>query len=369
MVNSIHKTLFIEQNNITLLVYELINDKSIILFHHQLEFDNKNFINQLSKLLIIGNSFLKEKIKEIEVIFMESNLIKIPLINVKFENCFNQKEILKSIYSSSIAKDYYVNKINFSQIKYQDDFAIVDGELLVVKNEIYKPFLEIIDDLGIKLLNVDNIFNFYSKNFNGYQLFIELDKENLIISEYTNSELQEIKTFKFNFDEIYTKLCNFYHLSIEQIKLIISLLAKNIIANDNNLNLAIKFNQKFLSLDYINAKDFQEKFNNYFVDEVNKFLLTFDLKNKIYAKYFVSSFFYNNLIKAIKINDFEQINFAPIIGINDDEIKIKFFLANAMKNDNYLNQWKYEKYQQTILPFNFSLKSEKNINWGENNEK
>lgn len=201
----IRKILYVGKSNIALVVMNAINDNKNILFADQVKIDaSANLQGKISELLTNAANFLGFNIKDVEMVFDDSQITRYSFYNQEFVDCNCEEDIAKEIFKKAKIDNYFVNEINFLGVNYDDidKVAIVNCDVCASDYITYKKYLNLLKDCNLKVTNSTNLYKLLKGNKEQIELTIKIDGQQAIACEYYGSKLNNVKTIDLNINEI-----------------------------------------------------------------------------------------------------------------------------------------------------------------------
>ncbi len=136
-------------------------------------------------------------------------------------------------------------------------------------------------------------------------MFVKIIDKQIIIGKYENSKLIDFKTTIIDVDYLHTKIANFFKLSIDKIKVMLTLLDKTISNVNKDIKIAINFTPITSTLNFILSNSLLHEFNFYFMKELERCFTLLDISTNE-KKYFMGANQYNNLIRFLTKHKFSS---------------------------------------------------------------
>ena len=221
-----YNILFIDSKQLLFIVFKIIENKIVVLFNFAQQIVPSNFYQQVMKLFTKATFFLNEVIDEINVIFDEPNISIINFKNAKINNCHSLEEIKKAIIVSLNNENCYVNGVNIKNLVNNGNNANCDYTAFITKYQKYKYYIDAIKRCHVKIAYASNIYNLLYNQNAAREAFVKIIDKKIIIGKYENGKLIDIKTTIFDIDCLHHKIAKFFKLSIDKIKMMLTLIAK-----------------------------------------------------------------------------------------------------------------------------------------------
>lgn len=246
----IRKILYVSTNNIALVV---MNDNKNILFASQVTIDESaNLQGKISELLTNAANFLGFNIKDVEMIFDDSQITRYSFYNAEFVDCNCEEDIAKEIFKKAKIDNYFVNEINFLGINYDevDKVAKVNCDVCASNYITYKKYINLLKDCNLKVTNSTNLYKLLKGNREEIELTIKIAGQKVVICEYYGSKLNNVKAIDLNINEIKEHISQKFDIAIDKID--------NVLAIANQLSTTGDLNVEVINNYYLKTKTYNK---------------------------------------------------------------------------------------------------------------
>lgn len=338
--SSINKLIFISNNNVALVVFDVVNGRNNILFAEQVETDIVNLKVRLSELLTNAANFLGFNIKDAKVIFSDDDLTNISYYNQTFALCTNKDDVIKEIYKKAKIDNYYVNDIVFDYIIFNEIDRTAKATYKICANNYvtYKRLINIVKQCNIVITDAANIFTMLNKSKKGKELVIDFVGDKNVACQYLDGKLLACHNLDINFNNIKLALALKYDLTIAQIDQILSVAKIITLADNDEINLAVKFDVANKELIEIKAKNFINDWQEQLYNQIFKNEDFIDYTNvSVISKYRI------NALGNFEIYQSHQM------GLENISLDLVASLANLDKLSKHVNHYSFENKVNKVI--------------------
>lgn len=333
----IRKVLYVSKSNIALVVMH--DEDKNILFANQVAIEEDNLQVKVSELLTNAANFLGFNIKDVEMIFDDSQITKYSFQDEEFVDCNCEEDIAKEIFKKAKIDNYFVNEINFMGIVYDDidKVAKVNCEICASDYITYKKYLNAVRACNVIVTNSTNLYKLLKTNKDEIELTLNINGNKVIACEYYGTKLSNVKTITLNLDEIKQHLVDKFNISINKMDDVLAI--ANELANTDDLNATVvnNYDLKTKSYNNIKAGDIIALYRDEIKTQINNYV---DYRN-----------FHNvKVVSDFVINQIDGFAFAfnneiGLDGLSADKIVC---LTNIDMNKEEINQFRFENKIKTI---------------------
>lgn len=307
--NQMRKILYLGKTDIALIVLELEEKETNVLFANQVKVDSANLQVKVSELLTNAANFLGFNIKDVEIIFDDPEITRYSYMNQEFVDCSSEEEIAKEIFKKAKIDNYFVNEINFLGIQYDDidKVAKVNCQICASNYITYKTYIQAVKACNVAVINSTNLYKLLKTNKDEVELTLKIDGNKAIACEYYGNKLNNVKVIELKMDEIRQHLSDKFNIKLDKVEGAIAV-ANNLVEGDN-LDVAVVNNYDLKTKTYntVKACDFIALYRDEVRTQINNYVDYRDFHNVRVIS--------NNIINALEGFDFatnDQIEYASL---------------------------------------------------------
>lgn len=333
----IRKVLYVSKSNIALVVMQ--DEDKNILFANQVAIEEDNLQVKVSELLTNAANFLGFNIKDVEMIFDDSQITKYSFQDEEFVDCNCEEDIAKEIFKKAKIDNYFVNEINFIGIVYDDidKVARVNCQICASDYITYKKYLNAVKACNVVVTNSTNLYKLLKTNKDEIELTLKINDREAIACEYYGNKLNDVKTIVINLEEIKQHLVDKFHISFEKIDDILAIANELAITNDLDATVVNNYDLKTKSYNNVKANEIISLYRDEVKTQINNYV---DYRN-----------FHNvRVVSDYAINQIDEFGFAfnNEIGLEGLSIDKIVCLSNIDMNKEEITQFSFENKIKTI---------------------
>lgn len=337
----IRKIVFISNSYVALVLFNKFEDENNILFANQLSATPTDLRVKLNSLLTDAANFTGFNIKDVEVVFDDTEIAKISYADQEFVDCNNEEDITKEIYKKARIDNYYVNEINWSKIEYDeiDKKAIVNCEVCASNYTTYMQFVKTVNSCNLMVTNSTNLYTLLNSNKCNSELVLNIVNGQIYCSKYFDNKLSNIVKLDCSYATIKHKLAQRFNCDINKVNSMAALANSINNVDDYDINLSLTYNVKARSISTIKNKEFVAAYQEELFNQINDIVTLGNYKKiRIISSSALDKLANTDFITSNDVIGLETISPDKIISLN-----------NIDKNNNILTHFNFENNISTKL--------------------
>lgn len=331
--NLIRKILFVSKSDVALVVLETQDDTNEVLFADQASITVDTFKAKTTDLLTNAANFLGFNIKEVELIFDDSEITRYSYVNQEFVDCATEEEIAKEIFKKAKIDNYFVNEINFLGIQYDEieRVARVNCQICASSYITYKTYIRAVKECNLAIVNSTNLYKLLKTNKDEVELTIKIEGNKAIACEYYGNKLNNVKTVELKMEDVKQHLSDKFNIKLDRVESAIDV-ANNLVDEESaEVGVVNNYDMKTKTFNLVKACDFIALYRDEIRTQINACVDYRDFHNVRVVS--------SQIINAISDFDFATNDIIGLDTISPDKI---ICLTNLDNNPDEITQFTFE---------------------------
>lgn len=328
----IRKVLYVGASNIALIVINNVDNNNDILFASQVEVDSSNLQPKISQLLTDAANFLGFNIKDVELVFDDSQITKYSYTNREFVDCNSEEDIAKEIFKEAKINNYFVNEINFFGVKFDeiDKVATVNCQICASDYITYKKYIKAVSACNIVITNTNNLYKLLKQNKENIELTIKIENGAAIVCEYYGNKLNNVIVVDLKMNDIKQHIADKFSVSLDKVGSVLAIANQLAVAGQLDELVINNYNLKTKTYNEVKAMDLLALYRDEVKVQINNYVDFRNFQNVV-------------VVSDLAINQLEDFNFITNDEIGFENISVdKFLCLQNIDLNKEINQFNFE---------------------------